>query len=123
MKTKILILSLFFIVLNCKETKECTPKYSLRSAWGYDETIVPDKYKQAYSETVTNIVKAATYKLTTVDYEDVDDTITEAKKVADKLYSIEVPGLAIDTCNSFRTKSYSELTGEEKKVLIKLIGE
>jgi hypothetical protein len=35
---------------------------------------------------IVDVVKSATYNLTTSDYEDVDDTISEAKKQAEKLF-------------------------------------
>lgn len=70
---------------------------------------------------VSNIVKSATEKMTTSDYEDVDDTIDSATEFCTNLYTINHRALSIRyidgmvVLNSI-VKNMDELTPEEKKI-------
>lgn len=70
---------------------------------------------------VTNIVKAASERMTTSDYEDVDETIEEASDYCATLYTVSTRTLYIRTCErgicvGSISKKISELSKEEKEI-------
>lgn len=80
------ILMLAAVLSSCNNEKY--PKYSL-------ETIeyVPDSLKAEHRKFITETVRAASQQMTGGDYEDVDETISQAEITADRVFSIKVIGL------------------------------
>ena len=80
------ILMLAAVLSSCNNEKY--PKYSL-------ETIeyVPDSLKVEHRKFITETVRAASQQMTGGDYEDVDETISQAEITADRVFSIKVIGL------------------------------
>ena len=74
---KIIIL-LLFTLIGCNSYNE----YSL-----YPVKYIPEEDKQKFTQGVSDIVKSATATLKTEDYEDVDDTISEATQTMNNIYS------------------------------------
>ena len=73
---------------SCKKDVEEYPKYSL-------ETIkyIPDTLKVKHREWIKETVRATNQHLSAGDYEDVDQTIIQAKWTADELFETTVVGL------------------------------
>lgn len=91
------------------------PIYSLVKI-GY----VPDSLKVEHREWITSAIKAASQNMTGGDYEDVDQTIIQAKWTADELFEVNIIGLRkqIDDqyYNDVKLLPF-QLTLSEKKIL------
>ena len=111
---KLIITSILLSLISCKE--EPVEQYSLRVI-----RFVPDSLKTAQRTWIRETIRSASERMTTSDYEDVDETIEQAKYTSDQLFEIEVTGL------SKRVNEYSNIdilpinfTEEEKLIFKKL---
>lgn len=80
------ILMLAAVLSSCNNEKY--PKYSLQTI-----EYVPDSLKVEHRKFITETVRAASQQMTGGDYEDVDETISQAEITADRVFSIKVIGL------------------------------
>lgn len=113
----VLLVAVLFSLTSC--SKEKYPKYSLTTIW-----FVPDSLKVEHRKFITETVRAASNQMTGGDYEDVDETIIQAERTADNIFSSNVIGLIkeIDDnhWNDLKLKP-SELNSYEKSILDSLV--
>jgi hypothetical protein len=113
----VLLVAVLFSLTSCSE--ERYPKYSLTTI-----EFIPDSLKVEHRKFITETVKAASNQMTGGDYEDVDETIIQAERTADNIFSSSVVGLRkeIDEnyWNSLELKP-NELNVYEKKILDSLV--
>jgi len=91
MKNKPVYFAIIFSLLlsSCGYTsRENFPVYMLTTI-----EYVPDNLKQEHRKFITETVRAGSQHMTGGDYEDVDETIAQAERTADRIFSIEVLGL------------------------------
>jgi hypothetical protein len=114
---KLMLVAVLFSLVSCNEDKY--PKYSLTTI-----EFVPDSLKVEHRKFITETVRAASNQMTGGDYEDVDETIIQAERTADNIFSSSVVGLRkeIDEnyWNSLELKP-NELNVYEKKILDSLL--
>ena len=114
---KLMLVAVLFSLVSCNEDKY--PKYSLTTI-----EFVPDSLKAEHRKFITETVRAASNQMTGGDYEDVDETIIQAERTADNIFSSTVVGLRkeIDEnyWNSLELKP-NELNVYEKKILDSLV--
>ena len=114
---KLMLVAVLFSLVYCNEDKY--PKYSLTTI-----EFVPDSLKVEHRKFITETVRAASNQMTGGDYEDVDETIIQAERTADNIFSSSVVGLRkeIDEnyWNSLELKP-NELNVYEKKILDSLL--
>ena len=84
MKKLVLLFALFLV--------GCKKEYSLYSTGTY----IPEDKKVEYVEFIQKTVAAASFHMTTSDYENPEYVIREAKKTANELYGKNTYGLTID---------------------------
>lgn len=111
MKKLILLLSIFLV--------GCTKEYSIYSNGSY----IPENKKAEYAEFIQKTVSAASYRMTTSDYEDPEDVIREAKRTANELYGKPTYGLRVLNCFEcpiYRT-NYGNMTTEERHIFDSLL--
>lgn len=117
LKIKLFILAcltLMCVFISCSEPTKY-PIYTL-------ETIeyVPDSLKQEHRTWITETVRAASQHMTGGDYEDIDETIRQAKWTADDLFEVSVIGLRKKIDRNLRNDLHlkpSELNAHEIKIL------
>jgi len=113
----VLLVAVLFSLTSCSEEKY--PKYSLTTI-----EFIPDSLKVEHRKFITETVRAASNQMTGGDYEDVDETIIQAERTADNIFSSSVVGLRkeIDEnyWNSLELKP-NELNVYEKKILDSLV--
>lgn len=113
MKKLILLLSIFLV--------GCTKEYSIYSNGSY----IPENKKAEYAEFIQKTVSAASYRMTTSDYEDPEDVIREAKRTANELYGKPTYGLVIctafDCFNRVYKTNYGSMTTEERHIFDSLL--
>jgi hypothetical protein len=114
---KLMLVAVLFSLVSCNEDKY--PKYSLTTI-----EFVPDSLKVEHRKFITETVRAASNQMTGGDYEDVDETIIQAERTADNIFSSNVIGLRkkIDDnyWNDLELKP-NELNVYEKKILDSLV--
>ena len=114
---KLMLVAVLFSLVSCNEDKY--PKYSLTTI-----EFVPDSLKAEHRKFITETVRAASNQMTGGDYEDVDETIIQAERTADNIFSSSIVGLRkeIDEnyWNSLELKP-NELNVYEKKILDSLV--
>jgi hypothetical protein len=89
--------------------------------WIVKEIMIPDSLSSKQAQFVIDVVKAATNNMSTHDYEDVDDTIEQARIEAFKIYSIEVVCLRRKVSGKMTVAIYPhEMTEYEKSIFDKL---
>ncbi len=83
------------------------------------KTFVPDSLRPAMAEWITETVRAASYRLTTCDYEDPEDvikqTVESANEVFTRTYNFEGLRKYVDF-DGFKDIAYDDLTNDQKKV-------
>lgn len=79
-------LLLIFVISSCK--KEKYPKYSLTTI-----EFIPDSLKDEHRKFITETVRAASQHMTGGDYEDVDETISQAERTSFNTFSVTTIGL------------------------------
>jgi len=113
----VLLVAVLFSLTSCSEEKY--PKYSLTTI-----EFVPDSLKAEHRKFITETVRAASNQMTGGDYEDVDETIIQAERTADNIFSSNIIGLRkqIDKSvwNDLELKP-NELNVYEKKILDSLV--
>lgn len=82
-----LLLLLMVTLISCRD--ENYPQYSLKTI-----TYIPDSLKDKSQKYIIETVRAASQHMTGGDYEDVDETISQAEQTVNNIYSIKVVGLA-----------------------------
>lgn len=114
---KLMLVAVLFSLTSCSEEKY--PKYSLTTI-----EFIPDSLKAEHRKFITETVRAASNQMTGGDYEDVDETIIQAERTADNIFSSSIVGLRkeIDKnyWNSLELKP-NELNVYEKKILDSLV--
>lgn len=88
----------------------------------YGGTIIPDSNKTKYTEFVEKTISAASFHMTTADYEDPEDLVEEARKSADQLFSVTYYDLS---CRGFGCDvqyiKFDQMTSEESKIYDSLL--
>lgn len=111
------ILLLAAVMSSCNNEKY--PKYSLTTI-----RYVPDSLKSEHRKFITETVRAASQHMTGGDYEDVNETIIQAERTADNVFSVSIIGLEkqIDDnyWNSLKLKP-EQFTPYEKMVFDSLV--
>ena len=114
---KLMLVAVLFSLTSCSEEKY--PKYSLTTI-----EFIPDSLKAEHRKFITETVRAASNQMTGGDYEDVDETIIQAERTADNIFSSSIVGLRkeIDKnyWNSLELKP-NELNVYEKKIIDSLV--
>lgn len=110
-KMIVFVLGMFLLV-------GCEKKYSL----GVGGIIVPDSNKTNYAEHVQKTIAAASFHMTTADYEDPEDLVEEARNSANQLFSVTYYELKCDGygCDRFRVP-FDQMTSEESKIYDSLL--
>lgn len=113
-----------YAVLACVFFSSCSDeiKYPIYSL----ETIeyVPDSLKVEHRLWITETIRAASQHMTGGDYEDVDETIIQAKRTADELFQVNVIGLRKEINENYWDDLHlkpSELNHKEKVILDSLL--
>ena len=91
LKTKLsytLYILLASVFLTSCTQKEVYPKYSL-----YTINKISDSLKVDYRTWITETIRSASQNMTGGDYENVDETIRQAKETADEIFGTKVIGL------------------------------
>ena len=114
---KLMLVAVVFSLTSCIEEKY--PKYSLTTI-----EFVPDSLKAEHRKFITETIRAASNQMTGGDYENVDETIIQAERTANNIFSSRIIGLRkkIDEnyCNDLILKP-NELNIYEKKTLDSLV--
>ena len=114
---KLMLVAVVFSLTSCIEEKY--PKYSLTTI-----EFVPDSLKAEHRKFITETIRAASNQMTGGDYENVDETIIQAERTANNIFSSRIIGLRkkIDEnyCNDLILKP-NELNIYEKKILDSLV--
>lgn len=112
-------LVLMFSLESCnhKYTQPEYPQYSITT-----KAVVPDSLREDQRKFVVETVRAASQHMTGGDYEDVDDTIDQARLTSEDLFSIEVQCLyKIDGPSENGTTILPQhFTSKEKEIFRKL---
>lgn len=96
----------------------CEKTYSLYSTGTY----IPEDKKSEYAEFIQKTVSAASFRMTTSDYEDPEDVIREAKRTANELYGKETYGLCVvDITRTDCKSNYANMTMEERQIYDSLL--
>ena len=114
---KLMLVAVLFSLVSCNEDKY--PKYSLTTI-----EFVPDSLKAEHRKFITETVRAASNQMTGGDYEDVDETIIQAERTADNIFSSTVVGLRKEIDENYRSSlelKPNELNVYEKKILDSLV--
>lgn len=113
-----------YTVLACVFLSSCSEdiKYPIYSL----ETIeyVPDSLKMEHRLWITETIRAASQHMTGGDYEDVDETIIQAKRTADELFQVNCIGLRKEINENYWDDLHlkpSELNNKEKDILDSLL--
>lgn len=109
--------NLFIFLLSIFILTGCEGKYSLE----YGGTFIPDSNKTKYTEYVQKVVSAASYHMTTADYEDPEDLVRAAKNSADKLFSVTYYELYYDDGWKPHYIKLDQMTPEESKIYDSLL--
>lgn len=93
MKNLILLMFVVTILGSCSFEKTSEyPRYSISIMEHTPDSLIDKK-----AQFIVDVVDAASNRGMGGDYEDVDDTIEEAKKTANQIYSIKISCLHIET--------------------------
>lgn len=100
---QILILIFTVVLVSCESNDHQGPTYY------YDtEIIVPDSLKEKHAKYVKELISASNFHMTGGDYEDPEDVIEEAERVANNLYGKQVEGLSMVLPSSYTRKFIPE---------------
>lgn len=110
MKNMIEILVGFFILNGCEG------KYELI----YGGTFIPDSNKTKYAEHVQKVVSAASFHMTTADYEHPEELVRAARYSADELFSVTYYELRYSGFG-VHTIKFDQMTTEETKIFDSLL--
>ena len=96
----------------------CEKSYSLY----WTGTYIPEDKKVEYAEFIQKTVSAASFHMTTSDYEDPEDVIREAKRTANELYGKNTYGLKIECASGGELKeNRGNMTTEERQIYDSLL--
>lgn len=88
----------------------------------YGGSFIPDSNKTKYTEYVQKTIAAASYHMTTADYEDPEDLVEAARTSAKELFSVEYYDLS---CRGFgcdvQYVKFDQMTTEESKIYDSLL--
>lgn len=88
----------------------------------YGGQVVPDSNKTKYTDYVQKTIAAASFHMTTADYEDPEDLFREAKVSANELFAVDYYNL---NCRGFGCPrmviAFDQMTSEESKVYDSLL--
>jgi len=115
---KLLIIPIIILFISCEE-KINYPVYSLVT-----KEIVPDSLKSKHRTFITETVRAANQHLSAGDYEDIDETIIQAERTADNIFSVKVVCLNKQIDDKYWNDLVifpKEFTDKEKKIFDNLI--
>ena len=108
-----------YVLLACVfcscESTEIYPRYSVDT-----KDVIADSLKNEYRTWITETVRAASQNMTGGDYEDVDETIEQCERIAERIFSEEVTALRIEVDEHYYNdflKTESELNDYEKTIL------
>lgn len=110
MKKLIVFVLGMFLLAGCEKT------YTLQ----YGGTFIPDSNKTKYTEHIQKTIAAASFHMTTADYEDPEDLVAAAKRSADELYSVTYYELYVHGWNQQYVK-FDQMTTEESKIYDSLL--
>ena len=113
----ILVLTSLMFLYSCsiKEQKSIYPRYSLEKV-----EHLPDSLKVEYREWLVDIVKAASQHMTGGDYEDVDRTIAQAERTANRIFKKSIIGLKMELNKNYYddiSLKPSEMNLKQKRIL------
>lgn len=113
-KLYLIVLSSILVSTSCIDSKPYYPRYTLTSI-----SFIPDSLKKEYREWIKETVRASSQHMTGGDYEDVDETIIQVERTANRLFEIKIVGLKkeIDEhyYNNLEIKP-CDFTEEEKQI-------
>jgi len=107
--------SIMVMMLNSCEEVPTYPRYTLDTI-----THIPDTLKVEHRTWITETVRAASQHMTGGDYEDVDQTIIQAERTANRLFGVEVIGLRKEINDNYYDDLQlvpSQLTPKELEIL------
>ena len=88
----------------------------------YGGQVVPDSNKTKYTDYVQKTIAAASFHMTTADYEDPEDLFREAKVSANELFAVDYYDLS---CRGFgcdvQYVKFDQMTTEESKIYDSLL--
>lgn len=85
-------------------------------------TYITENKKVEYAEFIQKTVAAASFHMTTSDYENPEYVIREAKKTANELYGKETYGLCVvDITRTDCKSNYANMTTEERQIYDSLL--
>lgn len=97
------------------------PKKSSASCYRYAHgDVVPDSLRDNMAKFITETMRACDQHLTTSDYEDVDDVVSEVTRTAEKIYTVPTEGLEYNDPNDglewWIFIPYNHLSVKQKKI-------
>ena len=119
MKKIIVLIALFAIVAMSCRPRPTYPKYSITTI-----DYIPDSVKPQYREWIKETVRAASQQMTGGDYEDVDETIYQAERTADRIFGTITTVLNKDVSDSYGDNIYilpKDFTEKEKYIFDSLM--
>lgn len=112
MKNMIVFVLGMFLLVGCEK------KYSLT----YSGSVIPDSNKTKYAEYVQKTVAAASFHMSTADYEDPEDLVEEARNSANQLFSVTYYELmCVGVSCDDRYIKFDQMTSEESKIYDSLL--
>jgi len=109
-----LLVAVLFSFASCEEVLNY-PIYSLKTV-----TYIPDSLKIEHRKWITETVRAANQQLSAGDYEDIDQTIIQAERTAENIFSVKLIGLRKQINDNHWEDlelKPNELNSQQKKVL------
>lgn len=118
----VFIYTMMLYMVSCSDSKPTDPNSCYAYAHGKQ---IPDSLRDDMAKFITETMRASSYRLTTSDYEDVDDAIAEVRKTAIEIYSIDVEGLNYNDPNDeyvnyWKFIPYNQLSDKQKITFDKL---
>lgn len=116
---KVIVILVCISFFGCKKSESEYPRYSL-------ETIeyIPDSLKSEHREWIKETIRAASQHMTGGDYENIDETIIQAHRSGNELFSSNVIGLRKEIDEAFYNDLIlkpNELNSNEAKILDSLM--
>lgn len=114
----ILLASTLGVLTSCVGQYPMYPRYSITSI-----NVIPDSLREAHNKYVIDLVTVGSEHMANSDYDDVDDTLREAQRLANKMFTISVSGLHKEFNDSsskdvyIKVKDFSDI---EKRIYKKL---
>lgn len=90
-KYSIYVLLTWFFISCGNNIKKKYPRYSATT-----KRVIPDSLKSEYRRWITETVKAASQNMSGGDYENVDETILQAERTANRVFGDDVRAIRIE---------------------------